>query len=662
MKKYHKSLLGLSIAFGSIAMVTALIPNSSVIGSKASGLTPIEDSELETYDRVTLRDVGYDEKLVFVPTGGGTDFETDASRFPGVFSYPKSSANVTSSTVLSFIFNASNDYEGAGDNNVIDFRFGSSTAWKGYKFSLCADRGNGYISFGIDDSIKASSAVTIERDKDYLIEFGVIDILSSDLTWLYAKVDGVLVASATPTDKVEYSDPIVSLYSCEVKKGSLTLKSTGEPYSYKNLINLDNFVHHKITNSNAEKGFYFTLPENIIPYSTDWSYCIYPMSKNSTSINGVPFGNFTTVMIKKYGPVDYYACILDNGYAAKDGETFIFSGAYQYYQSSTKTKYAFRLPMLVAKYSGNSWNLIDDIYSELIAQVSSTFDYNDYNYQNQLIIESLMDEFEQKINLAFTGVDLYKLRDQAIEDIAKVEMDPEAAHASLVKAQEEAILTLNNYVDEANYFAIQYSNIQDIIASAITKINNAQTRNQVLEILEQTKDTIDEIPTIGAYYEEKILNQSSGYEEGLEPYDVTTLTDFNMGEEQEFVAYHAVGGIPDNGNLSNDGPNDITNLFMPSKENTTGSCAFQFIFNTTGTGNGKYDSALFVRLRGVTYFGYRFDINTSSGGIASRRMYNDSNVLSLANIPSIFVPNTDYEIQVGAIDIKLTDRCWVFIS
>ncbi|MBP3423145.1 MAG: hypothetical protein J6K86_05205 [Clostridia bacterium] len=119
----------------------------------------------------------------------------------------------------------------------------------------------------------------------------------------------------------------------------------------------------------------------------------------------------------------------------------------------------------------------------------------------------------------------------------------------------------------------------------------------------------------------------------LAAYDVVTLVDLGLGIEK------AVEGEYDGSQ----------NTYTASAENTTGSVKFRFQVNSVDTENG----VTAIRLRGSEWSGVRFEI--TEGVIRTWNETANSQRLPLSN-------NTDYVIELGAIDVLNSDYIWVYIK
>ncbi|MBO5479871.1 MAG: hypothetical protein J6A63_01595, partial [Clostridia bacterium] len=122
-------------------------------------------------------------------------------------------------------------------------------------------------------------------------------------------------------------------------------------------------------------------------------------------------------------------------------------------------------------------------------------------------------------------------------------------------------------------------------------------------------------------------------ESELAVYDVVTLVDLGLGIEK------AVEGVYDGSQ----------NTYTASAENTTGSVKFRFQVNSVDTENG----AVAIRLRGSEWSGVRFEI--TEGVIRTWNETANSQRIPLSN-------DTDYVVELGALDVLNSGYIWVYIK
>ncbi|MBQ7830744.1 MAG: beta-galactosidase, partial [Clostridia bacterium] len=119
----------------------------------------------------------------------------------------------------------------------------------------------------------------------------------------------------------------------------------------------------------------------------------------------------------------------------------------------------------------------------------------------------------------------------------------------------------------------------------------------------------------------------------LAAYDVVGISDLGLGLNKE------VKGVYDGSLLT----------YTQSAGNTTGSVKFRFQVNSVDTTNG----ATAIRLRGSAWSGVRFEI--TEGVIRTWNEAANSQRLPLSN-------NTDYMVELGAIDLLNSDYIWAYIK
>lgn len=112
-----------------------------------------------------------------------------------------------------------------------------------------------------------------------------------------------------------------------------------------------------------------------------------------------------------------------------------------------------------------------------------------YNEENQKLYEELLNEYIEKINLSETLEDVSNFL-----KLGKEEID-ELINKDLNSYKEQAINEINNYVDLNDYREEQQEEIKNVIKEATENINGALTKEEIDEIVENTKKTLDEIKT-----------------------------------------------------------------------------------------------------------------------------------------------------------------------
>ncbi|MBQ4052986.1 MAG: hypothetical protein IJD33_01470, partial [Clostridia bacterium] len=122
-----------------------------------------------------------------------------------------------------------------------------------------------------------------------------------------------------------------------------------------------------------------------------------------------------------------------------------------------------------------------------------------------------------------------------------------------------------------------------------------------------------------------------GYEdEDLEFYDVVTMLDLSLGHSE------TVAGAWDKSGST----------YTPSAANTTGSVKFRFGLNSTNLSAGGFD----IRLRGENWVGIQFNLS-----------WNVIQLVSIENWQTYSLKNnTDYVIELGAIDLKDGENIWIY--
>ena len=531
----------------------------------------------------------------------------------------------------------------------------------GYEHTCIIAVRNGIVYVGVDDSSKSSGESNITRDEDHLVQFGMIHIKDSSDVWLYAKVDGTLYASARTAGVSAYNYPSANFYSFGCKENThLYLKSTGNPFAYKNVIDTNDSP--EIYMSNGNKGFYFKLANtNSVPWDGGWGYRSVPNSQYEVLVNGQPVSSVKSCILNHYQPLEYYVALSDTSIVPKANDTIVVSGYFKTVVDNQKRAYVFKVHEMVCVFNGTNFVQQPSLYEILSGKLNEMIDMDLYNEEGIRQINAILTQFENEVASAAISYQCYQAYNKAAAAIEEVEFDEAMAEIKLNEAKESAIQTISNYVDINNYYEEQALIVSSYIEEAISKINNATNKKDIEKILDEYKAKIDAIKTIAQFGEEAILNQEEGFEQYLDIYDVASLTDVNMKETEYFNAYHVGSdGQPDNGNLYNEGAESALNTFAHRESNQNGNVIFQFTYRNSTNAGGKYGATLFIRLRGIQYFGYRFCLGMDNGGVEIDRMEGDGALCkNLGTKNFVFSANTTYEVQLVAIDVKNTNDVWL---
>lgn len=602
------------------------------------------DNELEKYDVLTLKDAG-------IPNLSGKDaFDYEGhNALDGASTVALSSDNTTGSMALKFYYSAD---AATADGKTTDIRLRGQDAWNpGYIFTFCTAWGpHGVILCRVNqNSIAGDIDFGFEPGKKNLVEVGVIDIKDTNKVWMYVKLNNKLVSSNTVDALANCNTARLGIYVCPTGNNATQhFESVEQEYT-----NVQNITENPIyLSGNENKGFRFTLSENSAPYNEDWQTRFFALDKDNISVNGVGSFTYGKHAIVKYTPTEYYVVFSDHGISVPSGAFISLEGVFNIYANG-KT-YAYRFPEAAFIYEGGStYTQLNNPREDLISMIDLDVDYDIYDDENLTLIEETVLEGSENIRNAETLAKAYvayvnaKL---AIEDIAPNE---EIAKAKLRELKEESIAALRNYVSLDNYTEDKQALVQQAIDNGVTAINNATNKTEVLSALQNAKNAIDGIESKRFEWEREVINQEPGYEAHLETYDVATLSDINH-EKMEFAT--------DGDGWHSAGESDVSNTFARSEENEAGNVIFQFKYFNNSIQGGKYGPLAYVRLRGQSYFGYRFDIGQENGDVSILRFVSDTDAKIVAFSSGALSPNVEHNVQIGAIDLKQFDRTWLFIK
>ncbi len=610
--------------------------------SWSKNITGYSDSELEKYDVVTLKDCGIPD----FGTSQATDYE-GVGGLNGSSTVATSSDNVTNSLALKFYYSADSLVQ---DGKTIDIRFRSRNAWDGYHFVFCNAWGpNGVIASYVNNTnISGDIPLGFEPGKKILIEVGAIDIKNTNNVWLYIKINNKLLSSCTVEKVANFDAPRVGMYVCPTGNGATQhFESTND--DYKNVINIiDTPVYDR---SNGIKGFYFSLENNSMPFSDDWNTRFYALDKDNIAINGVGYHTYGRDAIVKTSESEYYTIFSDHDIVPTKDSFISLEGVFSNYANGRTT--AYRIPEMGLVFDGLNYTQIANPRSYLSNLVDYDIDFDDYDSDRLVDLEAAIESTKSAITNAPTLAKAYVAYANGKVAVEEIAPNDDIVQEKLRILKEETITVLRNYVSLEDYTESNQAIITSIIDNAINAINETTNKNVVLTLLENAKRAIDEVPSKRTDWEKDVIDQVDGFEAHLESYDIASLEDINH-DTMEFAE--------DGDGFYSVGNHDTFNTFAASEGNTNGNVIFQFKYLSNSLKGGKYGSTAFIRLRGESYFGYRFNIGRENGDVSIDRFYSDSKISQVSIAGSVLTPNVEHIVQIGAIDLKQFDRTWLFIK
>lgn len=614
-----------------------------------SGNAWVEDfewPELETYDKVSLAQAGFD------------DFDRvviNEDRAPEVSNtFALSEGNTTSSFAFEFIFESF----GEKVDKTVEIRIGNSAAGSpGHNYHLVMN--NKWGSKGVivlyekngDTILKSSGDINCDltAGSRHTIEFGSIYLKNSTETFNYVKYDGNCYAHFINTPASHERTTRVALYY----PGDNIFLGSSMPQKEAN---------YELTFDKSDErdgyGIYLNGTENNVPFKEgDWSYRGAPAITTNATKNGQPLYNKGQTPLVKHGSVKYYLVFKDFGITFVDGDVVTIGGEFHFYISGKA--YAISVKPISFVYEDGLFSLVNDIVAFLIDKLDSRYPREFYDDDKAIILNQIIEEAAEVMEGLTSNKELWDTYYQYVEELDLVPVNEEKAAEQLANAKETAIATLNNYVSEDNYEESNYSTIQGYIADAINQINAATSISEVNNIVNATKVLIDAVPTRQASIEQKILSFADGYEEYLKQYEVVTTTDLNMTGDLKFFAMNSKQK-----SCSTGGKGEYSSTIPTSSDNLTGNMVFQFVYSSTNPSSNKYGSQLFIRLRGDGANCYRFAVGSTMGegtGVGVATFVGD-HAGNEQNARIDFVADQKYEIKLGAIDLKNYDRTLLYIE
>lgn len=137
-----------------------------------------------------------------------------------------------------------------------------------------------------------------------------------------------------------------------------------------------------------------------------------------------------------------------------------------------------------------------------------------YSNANQGVIKLLVNNAIKDINNASTVKEINAVKENALNELDKILTIEEEEAAILPLVKEEAISSLNSYVELNLYSSSNQTLITKIINEAIQSINSCKTTAAVEEVVSNAKKAINELPTLAqelALHKTKITADVESY-------------------------------------------------------------------------------------------------------------------------------------------------------
>lgn len=603
--------------------------------------------ELEPFDKVSLAQIASDDyDRVSINTESSTSMWN---------TYVASEENTTNSFAFEFAFES---YSVVNQTFIV--RLGGDVAWdSNHFFSL--EMNNTWGPSGVivfNEKKKINSAVTtihesgdIEVDLKpgarHTIECASIVVKNSNQVYNYVKYDGEYYYqevftpdTLTRTSRISMYYPTNNIFV----GGTIAQKE-----------NTDTLIFDY---SNGGQGIYLLGPENDIPVLDEWNSRAAPASKYNILKNGEAIHRFVPTdkgPFVKHQANEYYIALADYGDTFRKGDVVSFGGEFHFYINGKG--YVMAVLPFSAEFNGTQFEYIDDLDAYLVQAINDFVDLDCYDEDQQATIVHILQQTQTNIVNATSIKDKWEALNHGKDLLDEVPMNPD----KLEEYKQAAIRQLYELIDETKYEPEQLEIIQSYVDAAVIEINGATSVKRIRDIVEETKAKVAEVTTRQEIIEQRIMALEEGYEEYLASSEVITTTDicavgdikFYPEDDQEHESYSSITG-----------PDSVYGRFATNPENEFGNVVMKFKYQSTNPRSCKYQSQVFLRLRGSGSNCYLFDIamNTDDHlGVAISKFVDDIKT-DMQSVDYPFVANREYEIECGAIDIEGYDRTFLFMK
>lgn len=152
---------------------------------------------------------------------------------------------------------------------------------------------------------------------------------------------------------------------------------------------------------------------------------------------------------------------------------------------------------------------ITNARSAAIAEIKNSIAGNTYRSAQKTEVNSIIDNYSNKINKSQSLDDIESYKKQAINALSEIKTDDEltneerqneinAQAEKLANAKTSAINELNSYLSLDNYYSEQQSEIDSIISSYTSSINDSDSVDSVNNLLKKAKSELDKVKTSSA--------------------------------------------------------------------------------------------------------------------------------------------------------------------
>lgn len=400
------------------------------------------------------------------------------------------------------------------------------------------------------------------------------------------------------------------------------------------------------------------LSEDDAPITGD-SYGYYPSSKECVYVNGNPIGKVDKHALRRRDPGSTEFYVVKQGYGEGQdfelnvGEIVVFDGLFvtnvpnPNYEKSKSI--GIELSMLTFERTGTNKNdyKIIDLKEYISNKLLAKFNINLFKQEVREDVQAQIEHFQEDLTSAKKTGDVYRAFDEYSIVLSGYEYDPETTKE-----------LLESYVSLDDYFEEDQNQINAVINDAKAAIDSVADNTEIYDIYEAAKAEIDSIENKVDKMSNAILEQKSGYEDYLAPYNRVSLSNLNLGE----ITYHGTKEERANDLNTNSLEQQLINTFVPSADNENGNVVFQFKYRPNAA--PKKGANALVVLRGTPYCGYKFAVDTDSRGCYLEII--DSNFTQIAfegGTSYIFENGNEYNVELGAIDLLHdVNKTWLYMK
>ena len=600
--------------------------------------------DLEKYDEISLASLAmedyYKEKI-------DTEHNPNGSN-----TFMVSPDNTTNSFVLKFYFESFSTM-----SEPLSIRIGSEQSWVTGHYlqaNMFTEWGpNGVIVFHemLNENIitKGNDAnVNLKPGARHLVELGFIAIKNSDRYYVFTKFDGEFYIQTewTLADNTPLTTKVGMYYGgTNIFLGNAIETSAPD-------------LSLTFKESDGGKGIYFTSENNDLPFSSDWTTRGAIKNRYNVLRNGETIYNRQAQPLVKYAENNYYITFYDYQIIFNEGDVVSIDGEFHFYNQ--KAYYFNVLPIHFIFENGKFVEI--DIYEYMMNALNEMVDFSLYDDDKVEELQRILNQASQELPSYRTNIEVWNNYTHFVFEIEGVPMNEEKAREKLEQYKASAIQELQDMLNpeifEEDYLTIA----TEYVNEATTRINNSASIAEIKQIVDETKQLINALPTKEDKIIEKVLNMEEGYEQYLATYDVVTTSDLYAMGDLNFYAYGS-------GKQSFSTPGDkdgFANKVPCTPGNDKGNMVFKFKYKSSDPLSSKYGSQVFIRARGSLTDAYQFRIAhkmDDKAGVTLLSFVNDRVVDdTVRSYQSDFQANQEYEIECGALDLKDYNKTFLFIK